>query len=107
MSKFNSSEIDIRREIVGVKLKAWREQAKLSQSSVAEKLSYTTPQFISNWERGLSLPPLEVLPKLIKMYGLSAEEMTDVIYRYQEVQLSEQKRALEALLKHGQSHKAL
>lgn len=35
-------------------LKEKRLAAHISQKTVAEKLGYTTAQFISNWERGVS-----------------------------------------------------
>ena len=40
---------------LGDYLKSKRENASLSQGDVAKKLKYTSPQFISNWERGISL----------------------------------------------------
>ena len=88
MSK-DYSEI-LRRDLVGSKLKEWRENANLSQAETAKQLEYSSPQFISNWERGISLPPLEVLPKLMKLYGISADALTKIMYEYQEQQLAYQ-----------------
>lgn len=51
-----------------------RESAKLSQSQVAQELGYSSPQFISNWERGLSSPPIPKFKKLCRMYSLSLDE---------------------------------
>ena len=45
-----------------------REQSGLTQSAVAEKLGYATPQSIGNWERGISWPPIKTLRKLSRMY---------------------------------------
>lgn len=59
-------------------LKTKRISAGLSQKDVADRLGYTTPQFISNWERGVSQPPINVLKKLGEMYKVSAEELFDV-----------------------------
>jgi transcriptional regulator with XRE-family HTH domain len=56
-------------------LKEKREQAGLSQKQVADKLGYTTPQFVSNWERGVSSPPLKTLKKIGEMYHVSADEL--------------------------------
>lgn len=94
-------EVKLRQTLVGQRLKGWRENVKLSQGEVAKKLQYSSPQFISNWERGLSLPPMEVLPKLLNLYSLSPDELTDVIYKYQEKQLEEQRLTLMKLLKAG------
>ncbi|MFN7905398.1 MAG: helix-turn-helix domain-containing protein [Pseudobdellovibrionaceae bacterium] len=55
-----------------------RSKSGLTQNDVAKALGYSTPQFISNWERGLSHPPLESLRKLASMYKISAEELFKV-----------------------------
>lgn len=60
-------------------LKNRRVQKGLTQSAVAEKLGYTTSQFISNWERGISSPPMKTLKKLSKMYGVSPEEVYEIV----------------------------
>lgn len=56
-------------------LKKKRVEAGLTQSEVASELGYTSPQFISNWERGLASPPVFVLKNLTKLYKVSADEM--------------------------------
>lgn len=60
-------------------LKEKRTQASLSQKDVADKLGYSSAQFISNWERGLSSPPMHTLKKLAEMYNVNIDEMFDVI----------------------------
>ncbi|MES3039065.1 MAG: helix-turn-helix transcriptional regulator [Bdellovibrionota bacterium] len=49
-------------------LKNKREDAGLSQSEVARKLGYSSPQFVSNWERGLSSPPISSAKELCRIY---------------------------------------
>ncbi len=56
-------------------LKEARTNAGLTQGKVAEILGYTTPQFISNWERGMSFPPIDVLRKIAGLYKISEEEL--------------------------------
>lgn len=56
-----------------------RTKAGLTQKDISKKLGYTSPQFISNWERGVSQPPLNVLHKLIKFYDLNRDELFDVL----------------------------
>nr|BFD59524.1 hypothetical protein CKG001_16310 [Bdellovibrio sp. CKG001] len=56
-------------------LKAKRLAANLSQAAVAEHFGYSTPQFISNWERNVSMPPVESFKKIGHLYGISAEEL--------------------------------
>lgn len=59
-------------------LKEKRLQAGLSQGDVAKKLGYTSPQFVSNWERGLSQPPVATLRKIAQIYNISANDMFEV-----------------------------
>lgn len=60
-------------------LKEKRTVVGLSQKDVADKLGYSSAQFISNWERGLSSPPMHTLKKLAEMYNVNVDEMFDVI----------------------------
>ena len=73
---------------LGDYLKERRIQADLTQADVAQKLGYTSPQFISNFERGLCSPPLKNLKVLVKLYKLPAEEVIDLILKEQKVILS-------------------
>ena len=63
---------------LGKFLKDKREAAGLSQKEVADKLGYTTPQFVSNWERGVSQPPLKTLKKIGEMYKVSSDELFNI-----------------------------
>jgi transcriptional regulator with XRE-family HTH domain len=60
-------------------LKEKRSLSGLSQKDVATKLGYSTSQFISNWERGISQPPIHTLRSLAKMYNVAAEQMFSVL----------------------------
>ena len=60
-------------------LKEKRTLSGLSQKDVATKLGYSTSQFISNWERGVSQPPINTLHTLANMYKISAEQMFNVL----------------------------
>lgn len=62
-------------------LKTKREAAHLSQSDVSDKLGYATPQFISNWERGVSVPPRAALPKIAKLYRVDLEVLEEAVYQ--------------------------
>lgn len=42
----------------------------LNQGQLAQKLGYTSPQIVSNWERGLTTPPVKRLKKLCKVLKL-------------------------------------
>ncbi len=60
-------------------LKEKRTLSGLSQKDVATRLGYSTSQFISNWERGVSQPPINTLRTLANMYKISAEQMFSVL----------------------------
>lgn len=60
-------------------LKERRRLAGLSQKAVQIRLGYTTPQFISNWERGISQPPFKTLRRLGDLYRISADELFDIV----------------------------
>lgn len=69
------------REEIGYHWKNLRERAGMTQREVAEELGYTTPQFISNVERGRCRYPVEKLPRIKKLYGLGTEQLVDLILR--------------------------
>ena len=71
-------------KMLGRYLKQRRIRAGLTQSEVAKKLGYSTPQFISNFERGLCSPPLKNLKVLVKLYSLDVEEVMKLIMKQQE-----------------------
>lgn len=64
-----------------------RKEAGLSQRDVSDKLGYSTPQFISNWERGVSNPPVNALKKLGAIYKTSPEKMFEEFLENEKAQL--------------------
>lgn len=53
----------------------------LTQKQVALRLGYSSSQFVSNWERGLREPACNTLWKLAEIYGVTAEELYDLLLR--------------------------
>lgn len=66
---------------ISVFLREKRMAAGLSQAKVARILGYTTAQFISNWERGISEPPMETFRKLARLYSVPVDEMFDAVLK--------------------------
>jgi transcriptional regulator with XRE-family HTH domain len=66
-------------EKLGKYLRQQRLKRGMSQSEVAKRLGYSTAQFISNWERGMSSPPVKTLRKLAQFYDISAGAMFAVV----------------------------
>ena len=56
------------KDSAGEILKKARVSAGLTQRQVADHFNYGTPQFISNWERGVSQPPMTILKTLEGLY---------------------------------------
>jgi transcriptional regulator with XRE-family HTH domain len=72
---------------LGEYLRRKREALGLTQSEVAQKLGYGSPQFISNIERGISNVPVKSLRIMIDLYQISADEVIQIL-------LEDKKRAL-------------
>jgi transcriptional regulator with XRE-family HTH domain len=68
-----------RQEYLGFYLKEKLINKNITQAEVARVLGYTSPQFVSNMERGLCNPPLDALKKLTKLYGISNKEIEEKI----------------------------
>lgn len=58
--------------IVAKNLSELRKKNRLTQLELAEKLNYSD-KAVSKWEKGESLPGVEVLYKLSKLYGVSMD----------------------------------
>lgn len=61
--------------------------AGLSQGRVAKELGYSSAQFVSNWERGVSSPPCAVIPRLAELYALPKKEFILILLKEQEASL--------------------
>lgn len=66
-------------EDLGEYLQRAREAKGLTQREVSLELGYSSPQFISNFERGISAPPVRRLRVLIKRYGISQTKVVQLL----------------------------
>lgn len=69
---------------LGEFLKERRLKKGLTQKQVSDAFGFTTSQFISNIERGLSPPPANVLRKLVNIYDIPEREILKAIMAEQE-----------------------
>jgi transcriptional regulator with XRE-family HTH domain len=69
---------------LGEYLREKRVRADLTQGWVAERMGFTSPQFISNIERGLCSPPMDVLKRMVRLYKLRNPEVVKFLSRLQE-----------------------
>ena len=61
-------------ENMGKQIRAGRQRSSLTQEKLAETLG-VTPQAVSKWERGESLPDIALLPELSAAMGLTMDEL--------------------------------
>ena len=59
---------------IGAALKKYRNNCGLTQGEAADKLGVTR-QAISNWERGHSIPDLEMAKRIAKLYNVKLEKL--------------------------------
>lgn len=68
-------EIKDMNTIIGNNLLKLRKNMKLTQMEVAEKFNYSDKS-ISKWEKGESLPSVEVLCELAQFFGVTIDDLT-------------------------------
>jgi transcriptional regulator with XRE-family HTH domain len=66
---------------MGKLIKKARREAGLTQAALATKLGYKSPQFVSNFERSESLPPIRVLSRIAKHTGTPYNQFKKVLLR--------------------------
>ena len=62
---------------IGNKIKQLRYEAKLTQEQLATKVG-VSPQSVSKWETGLTLPDISMLPILAEVFGVTIDEIFDL-----------------------------
>lgn len=62
------------KNILAQNLVKLRKASNMSQSELAEKLSYSD-KAVSKWERGESLPDIEILYEISKLYNVTIDEL--------------------------------
>lgn len=67
------------RKKMGQTLRQKRVAADFTQAEAARSLGYTSPQFLSNIERGISVVPIETLGKLIRLYEFDGVAVVNLI----------------------------
>ena len=75
----SEGDLMVRGNDLGDFLKKSRLAVGLSQKEVASVLGYKSSQFVSNWERGLSSPPLGTFRELCKLYRTSEKDMFQIV----------------------------
>ncbi|MES2768743.1 MAG: helix-turn-helix transcriptional regulator [Bdellovibrionota bacterium] len=81
MAKSKKSTVPYSKEF-GLYLRSLRKKRKISQSELGRQLG-TTPQFICNWERGVSGPSFDTLVLVSKIFKVSEKEILKRLLNYQ------------------------
>lgn len=63
---------------MNVFLKSARLMKGLTQDEVASKLGYASPQYVSNWERGICLPSKKRVKDVCNILGIEKSLYLDV-----------------------------
>lgn len=83
---------------LGQYLRQWRTDAGVKQHELAQLLGYKSPQFVSNWERGLCAPPMDQIKPILNALKVDPGQFIKIY-------LDIQKGALDRVLISGQTHK--
>jgi transcriptional regulator with XRE-family HTH domain len=75
-------------EKLGSYLAEQRKKAGLTQREVSLHLGYSSAQFISNFERGISSPPNKRLKSLVKLIDLKEDKLIKLSLEGQRLTLS-------------------
>jgi transcriptional regulator with XRE-family HTH domain len=86
---------------LGLYLQDKRIEAGLTQAQVATHLGFSSPQFVSNWERGLAFPAFDTLPVLAKLYKIPAGEFIDALAETYQKALADYRKELVALFRNS------
>ena len=65
-----------------------REEKGLTQEAVSKALGYKSKQIVSNWERGLCLPPVNSLHDLTKLLSLKNDDVVKIFLKETEIVLN-------------------
>ena len=59
---------------IGKRIKALRKNKNITQDELAEVLNIS-PQSVSKWETGNSIPDVELLPIIARYFGITMDEL--------------------------------
>lgn len=79
MSTKNKKNAKIVHETLGLFIKKMRLERGYSQADLAYSLGYTSPQFVSDWERGISSPPVKKLQELSQLLKVKPDVLFDLL----------------------------
>lgn len=96
-------------ENMGRKIAGLRKSNNMTQDELAERLG-VTPQAVSKWENGVSMPDIAILPKLSEIFSVTIDELfakdsePEVRYVPKEKRKSIDEMVLRILIEDGNDH---
>ena len=73
---------------LGLLIKTKRMEQGLSQGDVAKLLGYSSPQYISDWERGESAVPMKKLIELARHLNIDQDQLFDMLLEFATTRLA-------------------
>ncbi|MBY0315669.1 MAG: helix-turn-helix domain-containing protein [Bdellovibrionales bacterium] len=71
-------------KVIGNYLREKRVGLGIAQIEVSKALGFTSPQYVSNWERGLAPPPSKSLKAIAEILGIDKKELIRVLMKMEE-----------------------
>lgn len=65
-------KMDDLKEIIGKNIQYLRKESNMTQQDLADKLNYTS-KAVSKWERGESMPEIEVLAAIASLFNVTVD----------------------------------
>ena len=67
----------MKQQTLGMMITSLRKEQGMTQLELAEKMG-VTDKAVSKWERDLSCPDVNSLPKLAEIFGISVDELMQI-----------------------------
>lgn len=67
----------MKKQTLGMMISSLRKENKMTQLELADKMG-VTDKAVSKWERDLSFPDINSIPKLAEIFGISVDELMQV-----------------------------
>lgn len=71
------SQDQMKKKTLGMMIAALRKENEMTQLDLAEKMG-VTDKAVSKWERDLSCPDVNTIPKLAEVFGISVDELMQI-----------------------------
>ena len=74
---FERREVEMKKNTMGMMIASKRKELGMTQLDLAEKMG-VTDKAVSKWERDLSCPDVNSIPKLAEIFGMSVDELMQI-----------------------------